>query len=119
GHVDGVGEIVRVEPVGDARRVVVRAPQRLARYLADKGSVTVDGVSLTINRLVEDAGFELMLVPHTLAVTTLGELGPRRRVNIEVDVLARYVVRQLDRAGITRPDDASLMETLKHSGYLD
>ena len=96
GHVDGVGEVVLFEPPGDAqaghRRLEVRVPAPLARYIAAKGSVAVDGVSLTTNT-VADARFTVNLIPHTLAVTTLGTLTPGDRVNIEVDLIARYVER--------------------------
>jgi len=95
GHVDGVGEVVAFEPVGDNRRLVVRAPGALAKYIARKGSITVQGVSLTVNR-VEGAEFEINLIPHTLEVTTLGRLAPGARVNLEVDLIARYVERMLD-----------------------
>src|SRR5438034_867478 len=91
GHVDGVGEVVR----RDGSVFAFRAPQELARYIARKGSVCVDGVSLTINR-VEGATFEVNLIPHTLAVTTLGRLNPGDKVNLEVDLVARYVERLLN-----------------------
>ncbi len=102
GHVDGVGRVSERAPSGDATRLVVELEAGLAPYLADKGSVAIDGVSLTINR-VTDRGqgpssrvlFEVMLVPHTLGRTILGDLRPGQAVNIEVDVLARYVARQL------------------------
>jgi riboflavin synthase len=94
GHVDGVGEVVRVEPEGESRRLVVRTPPALAKYIARKGSVAVQGVSLTVNRAA-GVEFEVNLIPHTLAVTTLGRLAPRAAVNIEVDLLARYAERLL------------------------
>lgn len=94
GHVDGVGDVVALEPAGESVRLVLRAPQALARYIARKGSVTIDGVSLTVNR-VDDVQFEVNLIPHTLSVTTLGRLAPGARVNLEVDLLARYVERIL------------------------
>ncbi len=94
GHVDGVGEVVAFDPIGADRRLVVRAPQALARYIARKGSIAVQGVSLTVNR-VEGAEFEINLIPHTLEVTTLRELAPGARVNLEVDLIARYVERML------------------------
>jgi riboflavin synthase len=119
GHVDGVGSLRLIEPVGEARRVDFEAPAALARYLAPKGSVTVDGVSLTINALSEPSGFEVMLVPHTLAVTTLGGLAAGGRVNLEVDVLARYVARQLDYASSTEAPDASLKEALRRAGFTE
>lgn len=94
GHVDGVAEVVSV--TGDARslRVVFRVPEHLSRYIARKGSVAIDGVSLTVND-VEGTAFGVNLVPHTQEVTTLGALAPGARVNLEVDQVARYVERLL------------------------
>jgi riboflavin synthase len=94
GHVDGVGEVASREPEGDGARLAVRAPEELRRFLVEKGSIAVAGVSLTVAALTED-GFEVALIPHTLAVTTLGELNPGDRVNLETDVLARHVERLL------------------------
>jgi|SRR5882757_4739384 riboflavin synthase len=96
GHVDAVGTVVDVSPVGESSELVVRAPRSLAAYLAFKGSLAVDGVSLTINRVEDsDDGCEVWinLIPHTRAVTTLGQLTVGRRVNLEVDLLARYAER--------------------------
>jgi riboflavin synthase len=92
GHVDGIGRIRAVEPEGDSRRVTIEAQPDLLRYCVEKGSIAVDGVSLTIARLTEDA-FEVALVRHTLEATTLGSLQPGEDVNLEVDVLAKYVER--------------------------
>jgi riboflavin synthase len=94
GHVDGVGEVVAFAPVGESHRLMVRAPANLAKYIARKGSIAVQGVSLTVNR-VDGAEFEINLIPHTLAVTTLKNLVPGARVNLEVDLLARYAERLL------------------------
>lgn len=94
GHVDGVGEVTAFAPEGESYRLVIRAPAELARYIARKGSITVQGVSLTVNR-VDGASFDINLIPHTLAVTTLKELQPGSRVNLEVDQVARYVERIL------------------------
>ncbi|MFO1362064.1 MAG: riboflavin synthase [Burkholderiales bacterium] len=94
GHVDGVGEVVAFAPVGESHRLVIRAPADLARYVARKGSIAVQGVSLTVNR-VDGAEFEINLIPHTLAVTTLKHLAPGARVNLEADLLARYAERLL------------------------
>lgn len=94
GHVDGVGEVVVFEPVGESHRLVVRAPAELAKYIARKGSVTVQGVSLTVNS-VNGPEFEINLIPHTLQVTTLKHLKPGSRVNLEVDLIARYIERLL------------------------
>jgi riboflavin synthase len=94
GHVDGTVQISARDGDARSRRLRVRVPVELARYLARKGSVTLDGVSLTINGVQGDE-FEVNLVPHTLAVTTLGELGVGDRANIEVDLIARYTERLL------------------------
>jgi riboflavin synthase alpha subunit len=94
GHVDGVGRIRSVEAEGDGVRVVVDAPTEILRYCVEKGSVTVEGVSLTVAAL-DDGAFAVALVPHTLEVTTLGSLTPGRQVNLEVDVIAKYVERLL------------------------
>lgn len=95
GHVDGVAELVGLEKRGDNRGLSFEAPESLARYIAIKGSVTLDGVSLTVNA-VDKHRFELNLIPHTLDVTTLGSLQPGDRVNLEVDSIARYVERLLE-----------------------
>jgi riboflavin synthase len=96
GHVDGVGTVRAVEPEGDGRRIWVDTPPDVLRYCVEKGSVAVDGTSLTIAAL-DDAGFAVALIPHTLAVTTLGSLAPGGPVNLEADVLAKYVERLLPR----------------------
>jgi riboflavin synthase len=96
GHVDGTGEVIRFEPVGDNRLLCVRIAQELWRYVARKGSVTVNGVSLTVNE-IDDDEFSVNIIPHTLAVTTLGSLAAGKRVNIEVDMVARYIERMLVR----------------------
>jgi riboflavin synthase len=94
GHVDGVGRVAGLEPEGDGARLTVEAPRELLRYVVEKGSITVEGVSLTIAALAPDR-FEIALVPHTLQATTLGSLVPGEAVNLEVDVLAKYVERLL------------------------
>ena len=92
GHVDDVGRVRSIEPEGDGARITLDVPPELLRYCAEKGSLAVDGVSLTIAGLADD-GVEIALVPHTLAATTLGALQPGDPVNLEVDVLAKYVER--------------------------
>ena len=92
GHVDGVGEVVSIEPEGGSHRVRIRAPRPLHRFIAPKGSITVEGVSLTVNE-VEDDVFGVNLIPHTWEVTTLGQLKPGDPVNLEIDMLARYLAR--------------------------
>ncbi|HEX7850421.1 MAG TPA: riboflavin synthase [Sphingomonas sp.] len=96
GHVDGVAEVVRVEPSGDSKTIAFRVARDLAPYIAAKGSVTVDGVSLTVNNVsdgAEGTDFTVNLIPHTQAVTTLGAIEVGQAVNIEIDVLARYLSR--------------------------
>lgn len=95
GHVDGVGKVVKFEAAGECRLLTVRSPRTLAKYIAQKGSVTVNGVSLTVNR-VEGEDFDINLIPHTLEMTNLKSLQPGDRVNLEVDLIARYVERMLN-----------------------
>ena len=92
GHVDGLGEVVSVQAEGGSRRIVIAAPDPLHRFIAAKGSITVDGVSLTVNT-VEGRAFGVNVIPHTLEATTLSELKPGDRVNLEIDMLARYLAR--------------------------
>lgn len=96
GHVDGIGRVRSVEPEGDGRRVWVDAPADVVRYCVEKGSIAVDGVALTITE-IDDDGFAVALVPHTLAETTLGALEPGGEVNLEADVLAKFVERLMTR----------------------
>lgn len=96
GHVDGIGTVRSVEPEGEGKRVWIDAPADLLRYLVEKGSITVHGVSLTITAL-DERGFEVALVQHTLEATTLGRLEPGDSLNLETDVLAKYVERLLHR----------------------
>lgn len=95
GHVDGVGEVRVFEAIGDSWHLIVRAPQALAKFIARKGSIAIEGVSLTVND-VNDADFEINLIPHTLSVTTLKNLSVGSKVNLEVDQIARYVERMLE-----------------------
>jgi len=95
GHVDGLARLITLTDLGDNTRLEFEVPDELARYIAPKGSVTLDGVSLTVNR-VEGACFEVNIIPHTWAVTTLGRLRVGDRVNLEVDLLARYMGRLLE-----------------------
>jgi riboflavin synthase len=95
GHVDGVGEAVSAVPENESTRWRFRVPAELARFIAPKGSVAVDGVSLTVNE-VDGAIFGVNIIPHTSAVTTFGRLTPGARVNIEIDLLARYVARLME-----------------------
>lgn len=100
GHVDGVGHVIEITREGDSKRIALRVPAAIGPYLATKGSVTIDGVSLTVNSVTDDMEdgadgtvFGINVIPHTQAVTTIGTLTPGARVNIEIDVLARYLQR--------------------------
>jgi len=122
GHVDGVGRVVEKIPCGAALKVVFEAPAELARYIAPKGSICVSGVSLTVNG-VSGATFDVMLIPHTRDKTSLDGLAVGAQVNLEVDVLARYVARLLEvgRAGEPPNEptpDSRLLERLRASGYV-
>ncbi|WP_421683597.1 riboflavin synthase [Stutzerimonas urumqiensis] len=120
GHVDGVGEIIARDENARAVQFRVRAPAELARYIAMKGSITVDGTSLTVNA-VDGAEFELTIVPHTLAETIMVDYRPGRQVNLEVDLLARYLERLLlgDKAAEPAKKASSLTEHfLAEHGYL-
>jgi riboflavin synthase len=112
GHVDGVAEVVGVEPAGRSQRLVIEVPERLSRYLAAKGSVAVDGVSLTVNA-VRGRRFEVNIIPHTQTATIIGEYGQGSAVNIEVDMIARYLAR------LVRPEAGSSIdaEFLHKHGY--
>ena len=94
GHVDGVGEVVAFNDIVESWQLAVRAPQQLAKYIAVKGSITINGVSLTVNQ-VAGSEFEVNLIPHTLEVTTLDELKAGDKVNLEIDLIARYVERMM------------------------
>ena len=99
GHVDGLGELSQIRQVGESRVLRVSVPAELSKFFAEKGSVTIDGVSLTVSAVSAakgDAWFEVSLIPHTLSVTTLGGLSQGDKVNLEVDMLARYVARMLE-----------------------
>ena len=95
GHVDGVGEIVTIEPEGQSRRITIRPPAAIAKYFATKGSAAVNGVSLTVAKALPNGDFQVAVIPHTWDVTTLSELQPGSRVNLEIDMLARYVARMI------------------------
>ncbi|GGZ10981.1 riboflavin synthase [Pseudoduganella plicata] len=102
GHVDGLGVVRKFEPVGESYELVVEAPRELGKYLAFKGSIVVNGVSLTVNRVEdvpEGCRFSINLIPHTIQVTTLKHLAVGGKVNLEVDLIARYVERMLSASG--------------------
>jgi len=95
GHVDGVGQVVSVEEEGQSWRLTIRPPGEIARYFATKGSAAVNGVSLTVAAALENGDFQLAIIPHTWEVTTLSDLKPGDHVNLEIDMLARYVARMI------------------------
>ncbi|MGE4407235.1 riboflavin synthase [Pseudomonas sp.] len=119
GHVDGVGEVVAREDNARAVQFRIRAPRELAKYIALKGSITVDGTSLTVNA-VNGAEFELTIVPHTLGETIMADYRPGRQVNLEVDLLARYLERLMMGDQAAEPKASGLTESfLAEHGYLN
>jgi len=109
GHVDGLGVVRKFEPVGESHELVIEAPHELAKFLAFKGSIVVNGVSLTVNRVTDIGGgkdlvcqFSINLIPHTIAMTTLKHLAPGKQVNLEVDLIARYVERMVSVGAASR-----------------
>ena len=116
GHVDGVGEVVSLAEDARSIRVVIRAPDALARYIAHKGSICVDGTSLTVNA-VDGSQFDLNIIPQTMAETIFGEYTPGSRVNLEVDVIARYLER-LVQGGSATGDAGLSLDTLARNGFL-
>ncbi len=117
GHVDGVGEVVSLEEDARSIRFVMRAPDELAKYIAHKGSITVDGTSLTVNA-VNGAEFDLNIIPQTMAETVFSEYKPGTRVNLEVDVIARYLERLVLGDEAAKPGAGGLsMQTLAENGY--
>lgn len=113
GHVDGVGRIRSKRPEGTAVRIEIESPADVLKYLVAKGSVCVDGISLTVVDVLKDA-FSLVIIPHTAAVTTIGFKGVGETVNLEPDILAKYVAKFLQKDG-----DSSLLSALKNSGFIN
>ncbi len=117
GHVDGIGEVVSRAPEARSERFVIRAPDTLAKYIAEKGSICVDGISLTVNA-VRGAEFELNIVPHTLQETTMADFRPGTQVNLEVDIIARYLERLLLGEKAADPDAGGIsLATLQKAGF--
>ena len=102
GHIDGVGEIISIEPEGQSYRVTVRPPADIARYFATKGSAAINGVSLTVAEALPNGDFAVAIIPHTWQVTSLGDLRAGDTVNLEIDMLARYMARMI---GADAPKD--------------
>lgn len=116
GHVDGIGEITQIYPDGRSKRLHVRAPDELAKYIASKGSISVDGISLTVNT-VQGAEFTLNIVPHTLTKTTLDQVKVGQQVNLEVDIIARYLERLLLGEQAAHPTGKMTESFLRDHGF--
>jgi len=116
GHVDGIGAVTVWQPDGRSWRLRIQAPDALARYIAEKGSICVDGVSLTVNR-VDGAAFELNIIPQTLAETSLADFKIGRRVNLEVDLIARYLERLLLGERAAQPGGGLTEALLREHGF--
>lgn len=117
GHVDGIASVISVQKTGQSWQIYLQTPAELGRYIAEKGSVTIDGISLTVNELTSD-GFRLTIVPHTARETTIHLLRAGSQVHIEVDLLARYLERLLQGQRGTAPASAVTMNLLQQSGFL-
>lgn len=119
GHVDGVGKITTINKLGSAVEYWIKAPNELAKYIAEKGSITVDGISLTTNE-IDGASFKLTIIPHTIAQTTMADYVVGTNVNLEVDVISRYLERLMlgDRAANSQKEKESTMDLLARSGFL-
>lgn len=120
GHVDGVGEIISITPLGNAVEYWIKAPDELAKYMAEKGSITVDGISLTTNE-IDGAAFKLTIIPHTIAQTNMVNYVVGTQVNLEVDVISRYLERLMlgeKAAQSTKQENKSTMDLLARSGFL-
>ncbi len=118
GHVDGLGELLGREPEGQSERLVFGVPAALAKYISEKGSICIDGVSLTVNAVTVDT-FSVQVIPHTLQRTIIGDYRPGSRVNIEVDIIARYLERLLQGRVNDGDNDDALGDLLHRQGYLD
>lgn len=116
GHVDGIGELVEKKPDARSVRLTFKAPDELAKYIAEKGSICIDGISLTVNT-VNGALFSVNIVPHTLKETTLADIEVGKIVNLEVDLLARYMERLLQGDAAAKPKPTITEELLKNSGF--
>ncbi len=119
GHVDGVGEITSITQLGSAIEYWIKAPNELAKYIAEKGSISIDGISLTTNA-IDGASFKLTIIPHTISQTIMANYQVGTKVNLEVDVIARYLERLLlgDKAANTQPEKQSTMDLLARSGFI-
>lgn len=117
GHVDGIAVVSKVEKTGQSWQVYLQSPEELSRYIAEKGSVTVDGISLTVNELTAK-GFRLTIVPHTARETTIQALQAGSKVHLEVDLLARYIERLLQGKPAAAPASPVTMNLLQQSGFL-
>jgi riboflavin synthase len=118
GHVDGIGAIIEKKPDGRSFRFKFKAPDSLAKYIAEKGSICIDGISLTVNE-VTGSVFGVNIVPHTLEETTLGHAAPSMKVNLEVDLLARYLERLMQGDNAARAPQGITEALLQKSGFLD
>jgi riboflavin synthase len=118
GHVDGVGTITRIYPEGRSTRLHLQVPHELTRYIASKGSICIDGVSLTVNA-IQEREFTVNIIPHTMAMTTLSDIKIDRRVNLEVDIIARYLERLLLDSESSKSNRGITEEFLRNQGFIE
>jgi riboflavin synthase len=117
GHVDGLGTVIEKKPDARSYRFRFKAPDEIAKYIAEKGSICINGISLTVNE-VDGAVFSVNIVPHTLTETTLGNTDVGSKVNLEVDLLARYMERLMQGEAAAKPGDQVTLELLQNSGFI-
>lgn len=118
GHVDGIGQVINKEKDARSWRFTIRSPKNIAHYIAEKGSITIDGISLTVNG-VNHCDFDVNIVPHTMQETTMGDFNPGTRVNLEVDIIARYLERLISKDKIEPVEASDITEALlKSSGFM-
>ena len=116
GHIDATGRIKNIRPIGDAKEIEIEAPDEIMRYIIEKGSIAVDGISLTVNH-VEGNTFKVVIIPHTEAVTTIGKKGINEKVNLETDIIGKYVYRFISGRDKSS-DNEFLMKKLQEAGFL-
>ncbi|HHN64509.1 MAG TPA: riboflavin synthase [Nitrospirae bacterium] len=116
GHVDATGRIKNIKPLGETKEIEIEAPDEIMKYVVEKGSIAIDGISLTVNQ-VQGNTFKVVVIPHTEAITTIGRKGINEKVNLETDIIGKYVYKFMTQSG-DKTKDESLMKKLYEAGFL-